>query len=218
MSQTSVEEFSTPGLTVDTAAIVVANPNGEVQITVGEFAVAELLIGEMLYPIARHFSARGSMHIWRDRLYWGEGKTFEFREHGQSGELGRIVRIPHTPVDVTPRIIRRFEQAYAEAQFEEGDAASRRRALERADHAPTLPAHVEILVDATGHVWVARFHYSFHNATEWEVFSPKGRWLGMVETPETMEMMYIGEDEIMGVAMDEMGVEYVRMYELVKDM
>jgi hypothetical protein len=217
-SQTSVDTFSAAGLTVDTAAVAIAGPDGEIHTTVGKFTVAELLIGEMLYPVARHFSARGSLHIWKDRIYWGEGRAFEFKEHGRGGELRRIIRATHTPVEVTPRIVKRFQDAYAEAQFDEGDAASRRRALDRAEYAPTLPAHSEILVDETGHVWAARYHYEFLNATEWEIFSPDGRWLGMVETPAALDVMYIGDEEIMGVAKDELGVEYVQVHELLKAM
>ena len=42
----------------------------------------------------------------------------------------------------------------------------------------------------------------------WTVFDPQGRIEGLVETPR-LEVFEIGEDYVLGLVEDEMGVEYV---------
>jgi len=48
------------------------------------------------------------------------------------------------------------------------------------------------------------------------VFDPGGRWLGEMTLPEGFRVFEIGKDYALGVYRDELGIEHVRMYGLVK--
>ena len=48
----------------------------------------------------------------------------------------------------------------------------------------------------------------------WTVFNPEGRVLGFVETPAGLDIYEIGEDYILGLATDELGVEYMQVWAL----
>ena len=47
-----------------------------------------------------------------------------------------------------------------------------------------------------------------------DVFRPDGAYLGTVKLPHDLQVMEIGRDHVLGVARDELGVEYVRMFGL----
>jgi hypothetical protein len=48
------------------------------------------------------------------------------------------------------------------------------------------------------------------------VFDPDGRWLGGVETPVAYRIYQIGADFLLGRHRDDLGVERIRLYELIK--
>ena len=50
--------------------------------------------------------------------------------------------------------------------------------------------------------------------TVWTVFDPEGHALGMVETPEGLEIYEIGEDYLLGKVEGELGVDYIQLWAL----
>ena len=48
------------------------------------------------------------------------------------------------------------------------------------------------------------------------MFDTEGRWLGMVETPRQFTVNEIGADYVLGVWLDDLDVQHVRMYRLEK--
>ncbi len=82
---------------------------------------------------------------------------------------------------------------------------------------PTFkPALDDLQVDSEGNVWASSYRVDPARPAEWSVFDPSGRWLGQVETPPGLEIAEIGSDYIVGVWMDDLGVEFVRLYSLHK--
>jgi hypothetical protein len=49
------------------------------------------------------------------------------------------------------------------------------------------------------------------------VFDPEGVWLGTVEVPPGLRIYEIGPDYMLGRWDDELGVEHIRSYRLIKD-
>ncbi len=91
--------------------------------------------------------------------------------------------------------------------------------------APTLPAVKSIHLDAAGNLWVEP--HSRHGAEmpPFEVYAPDGTWLGTVAVPPGLQLenrvglptgFEVGDDYVLGVWRDELGVEYVRVYGLTK--
>jgi hypothetical protein len=184
--------------------------------TLGTFAVRTQFFGDGGYDVLRHFTPQGMLAAGSDRIYWSEGGAYEIEQHTPADGLLRVIRLLKNPVRATPTLIREFRTQFLAAEPDGFDEETIRRFFDEAEYAPELPAISDILVDPTGQVWVARYHYSFKQATEWDVFAPDGQWMGMVQTPESLNILNIGDDVIIGVMKDEMDVEYVRAYELVK--
>ncbi len=92
--------------------------------------------------------------------------------------------------------------------------------------APTLPLLRSIEMDTQGNVWLEPFFMVGTPPPAFEVFSPDGTWLGNVTLPAGLDRGFhpvqapeleIGDDYVLGVWKDELGVEYVRMYGISKE-
>lgn len=88
-------------------------------------------------------------------------------------------------------------------------------------------AHEWMMEDRDGNLWVrrtkpdrTRWQMTFtpvdDTPTGWDVFDPRGVWLGVVELPARFRVMDIGPDYVAGVWKDELEVEFVRIYALSK--
>ncbi len=93
-----------------------------------------------------------------------------------------------------------------------------RAALFRPDHLPAVKALVEA---ADGAIWLERFDPVVNEAgaalTEWWVLDAAGAPLGRAWTPAGLDVRLIGDDELWGVESDEMDVQYIVRYRLVRD-
>lgn len=81
----------------------------------------------------------------------------------------------------------------------------------------SYPAFEEILSDRAGYLWVREYRMFGEGDVVWTVFDPEGRIRGLVETPPGLEVFEIGEDYVLGLAEDELGVEYVQMWALDRE-
>jgi hypothetical protein len=80
-----------------------------------------------------------------------------------------------------------------------------------------MPAYGEFMTDAEGNLWVFEYLRPGDEEPRWTVVDPHGTMLGIVETPPRFRISQIGSDFMLGHWRDELGVEHVRMYELLKE-
>ena len=78
----------------------------------------------------------------------------------------------------------------------------------------SFPAFAEILADLAGYLWVLEYRMFGEGPAVWTVFDPDGRIQGLVETPPGLDVLEIGEDYVLGLVEDELGVEYVQLWAL----
>lgn len=170
-------------------------------------------------PFARepHFTVRG------DRAYVGVSDRYEIGVYDARGGLLRLVRRAVDPVAVTDADVERFTEEYVErslAARQSDDPGARREAAEEVAAMPvpeTFPAFDEIVVDVDGDLWVREYDRPAADGPwRWGVYDPDGRLLGTVETPRDLQILQIGGDFVLGRAEDELEIEHVRLYELVK--
>lgn len=96
---------------------------------------------------------------------------------------------------------------------------ARRRRLQRLfqewTYPPFQPAYDQLVVDHEGNLWTR--HYAIGSKrSNWSVFGPTGRWLGVIEIPVGFTIKEIGSDYVLGVSVDDIGVELVQLYALEK--
>ena len=149
----------------------------------------------------------------------GYQEQFEIREYDWLGSLKRIVRRPQVDLTIT--------QAAIDAALSrrlrgvpEGSRARFRSALMSMPRPDTRPAFEHMLVDRGGNVWVSSVDNAargrFTWGPDWHVFDPGGVWLGTVTMPSHVQPMDIGNDWVLGIYTDELDVQHVRMYDLLK--
>ncbi len=80
----------------------------------------------------------------------------------------------------------------------------------------TMPAYSRILVDATGNLWVEEYRRPGDDQPRWTVFDPDGAMLGPVETPQGFRLHEIGADHVLGRGTDELGIEHIQSYRLIR--
>ncbi|MXW16683.1 MAG: hypothetical protein F4X60_09185 [Gemmatimonadetes bacterium] len=143
------------------------------------------------------------------------------------GAIERIIRREVEPPEATDAVYEAHLEgivgmvAGAGAPAEQVDFV--RRMWREYPRAATLPVLRSVHVDAGGNIWLAPYYIAGAEPPPFEVFAPDGTWLGKVALPPGLERafiqyqapyMEIGDDYVLGVWRDELGVQYVRMYRL----
>jgi hypothetical protein len=91
------------------------------------------------------------------------------------------------------------------------------RQMEDMPHAEFFPAAGRMDIDPDGNVWVAEYRQTGDpGPTPYDVFSSAGIWLGSVPVPQNFRPTQIGQNHLVGVWEDDLEVEQVRVYELIK--
>jgi hypothetical protein len=162
--------------------------------------------------------ARGSAHAVYDHGFWtGITDRYEITRYAPDGTPEVIVRKDHNPLRVTAETL---EASKAEALTFATDVNVRReteRMYAEAPIAETMPAFSALAVDADGRLWVAEYMPPGADRQEWTVFDADGRIVGAATMPQDFRVRQIGRDFVVGTWMDELDVEHVRMYELIRD-
>lgn len=215
----AVAEARNPGLRRDPVAVVRFDTAGALLDTLGLVPGREVFLFEedgrgvmSTPPFARNASAT----IRRDRIVVGTQEEFSLSEYDADGILRRIVRIPGRVRAAGAHDLEAYIQGRLAGAPPERHP-SIRQSLEEMPHPPTLPAYGGILGDRSGNLWVAEWAMAPRVASLWTVLDPQGRWLGAVRVPEGFHPWDVGDDWILGTVRDELDVEYVVLYSLVKD-
>ncbi len=186
-------------------------PGTEVVWTTGQVDGRESLAAAFVtFGLSPRAMARG------DRLALGTRDTYEVKVFHASGALERIVRVRTSPVAVT--------QAHLDGRLEEllaslpnPDMAPQiRSGFRDTPHAEFMPAFEAVLLDSEGYLWVEDKNIPGDTLRTWTVFDPEGIPLTRLSLPIANRVLDIGEDYVMAVFEDELGVEYVCTYPLVR--
>jgi hypothetical protein len=78
----------------------------------------------------------------------------------------------------------------------------------------TLPAFRSLKVDAMGWLWAELYEWDPTLPPKWMVFDLDGRARGTLTTPKGLVVESIGADYILGIWIDDLGIEFVRRYAL----
>lgn len=149
-----------------------------------------------------------------NRWYYGSGERYEIEVRTEDGRLTRVLRRPVPNRPVTPDIIAERERRVREQRAERG--ATSPTPFDDIPYPADMPPYEDLRLDGKGNLWVAYYRLE-DEPVRWAVFDPEGRWLGDVETPRGGRVWDIGNDYVLGVWQDELDVQQVRLYRLVKD-
>ena len=146
-----------------------------------------------------------------DRWFYGYGERYEIEVYTKDGTLTDLYRRDKQHRPITAEIA----AAYREQMSESNMPAAVIRMRADMDLPETMPAFRRLVANDNGGLWVENYTRSSEQPS-WAVFRGDGRYLGDVDTPMGAYVRQIGDDFVLVSWEDELDVEYVQMYELIR--
>jgi hypothetical protein len=218
----------TAGTSRSSALYVRIGADGELIDSIGRFAGPEWRVriqevgGRSGVSITQtRFAANPHLVAAGDRYVFGSSERYELAYHSSDGRLERLVRKRFTPERVTDEHLRLAEEEQRRQLQRlgmlEGGPAPAAPSVQDIPHAEVFPAFGTFLLDAADNVWVSEYRRPGHDGpVAWDIFDSEGVWLGVVTLPPEFRVFEIGEDYVLGAWRDDLDVEYVQLYQLIK--
>ncbi len=160
------------------------------------------------------FGKRPTVGVAPDLAYFGSGDSYEIRAYDSAGELKRIIRLDQELVPFTQDYIDRHIEAEV-AEAEDMDEAREIRSRYNDFTWPeSLPAYLSFETDPPGCLWVEESRGPGDDMPVWSIFDAEGVLQARVSLPEGVDILEVGSDYILGLARDDLDVEYVQMFRL----
>jgi hypothetical protein len=205
-------ELST-GFYRDTSLYLRYDLEGEQIDTLGRFAGEENYIGQqrdITFSTDAPFGRRSYTATIDDTFYYGSSDSWEIELWSSDGRLERLIRRPLANPPIPDEEVEEFNASLRERLTR---MSSLWRGLyEQVTLPDTKPAYGRLFADTEGNLWVA----DYGNEGHWTVFDTEGRLLGSLAIDGNVRVVEIGSDYLLGVWQDEMDVERVILYGLVK--
>lgn len=158
-----------------------------------------------------------------DTVFWvGTADDYVLREYRYDGRLLREIRIAgFEPTPLTDEMFqavlqRRLDRIDAMSGLRPSALQAIRRNLRTMPVVEVLPPYRSVLLDAEGNLWVEHYPPPGEEHAKWDVFDGEGAWLGILTLPPRFEVREVGADYVLGVWIDDLDVEFVRQYGLIK--
>ena len=206
------------GLTRDPVVVVKFAPDGSSSDTLGMFPGREVFIsvwdgrGVMSTPLFAH---NASAAIHGDGVFVGVQEMMEVGLYSSDGHLRRLFRVPDADLHLSAADIDDRRQQVL-SQTPAPRRAEVRNQLDEMDVPDSRPAYGRLLVGADGCLWAAEQTRYPTIPKNWTVFGRDGRLLGQILMPGRFRLYQIGTNWLLGVGLDDLDVEHVRLYRLEK--
>ena len=152
--------------------------------------------------------------------YVATGDSDEVSVYDLNRNLLKLIRRVGEPVPVTPEMMegdRTRRMNKEKRELEEMRTEPRViRMIEALPYPEFLPPYGLTMLDSEMNLWVEEFRVTEDDPPDWSVFDPEGVWLGRVTLPAGLEVYEIGSDYILGRSLDEMDVERIEVFQLLK--
>jgi hypothetical protein len=163
------------------------------------------------------FGARLSIALAQDAIIYAPTDRYELHRIDRTGALLDIVRLPRPIPPLTADDIDAFKRERMDNA--PGNAQGRVAWRDWLDAVP-YPEHQAVfgrlVVDEDGNVWASGQSAPTIQPRDWFVFSRDGPFLGEVSVPERFRLYSIAHGKVVGRWQDELDVEHVRVYRLLK--
>ena len=211
-----------PGVMQRRALIVRVSPTGQLQDTVailpgvlansrggGNWVGVGLGSGTMFVAGTEYFA-------------YAHGERLEVRWFDDSGILRAISRIASEPRRVTAAAIERWRQREAESRAARraanpqvrSEPGGRPASADAEAYAEFLPQTSRLRIESRDRVWINRADRFGEASLDWIVLAAGGAPIARVRMPARFVPNDIGDDYLLGIATDEDGVQFVKMFAL----
>jgi hypothetical protein len=171
---------------------------------------------DIVFNVLVPFGGRSYRSHADGRIAVGNGTAYNIAVRDLAGARYRIRRGVDTR-PVTGRDVDGWLEESLGGITDPSTRANRRRLYEDVQAAGTHPAYVAFKLDKVGNLWVENYRPAGEGGPrEWSIFGPAGQWLGDVELPKRLDVMEIGDGYLLGVYKDQLDVERIRLYRILK--
>ena len=215
-----------PGIQRGPVFLVLANDAGEIVDTLGQWAGKERHVGDDWNPVGfgltAHFAGRG------EHALVGTNDSLNLTLYRGAAPVTRI-RGGYSPRMVTAAEKVEWTETFL-GIFPEEVRASWRRRLEQSTVRDTYPAYGAISVDADGRIWIGDYPKLADEMRRWTILEADGTPIGTLRLPvlrpiwledtvavtgQPHEVLDVAHGRIAVLRRDELGVEFVEVYEVV---
>jgi len=183
--------------------------------SVGEFPGPE----RYRYPTndgPRRLGKKTTAQISADGVFVGTAdylQVVRITNDGERMEIGPGSR----GTELSPEMAERWRESIVD-RMPSARRPAARRALRALELPATLPAYVDFTLDSEGLLWIRPFALGGTDeaSRRWPVFDPSGVLLANVAIPAHFSPTDIGFDYVLGVGVDELGVQRVHRYALYR--
>lgn len=148
-------------------------------------------------------------------FYVGTGRGYRIDVRAPDGSLRRVIRLDRSPEPVTEEDRSRWREQRLAGADGENERRDTRAILDQTPVAETFPPYDRMHADRTGHLWVRDYRKPWQEGPDrWLVFDPAGRLVATAQLPAFRFVFEIGRHYVIGLALDEMDVEHVRLHRL----
>lgn len=211
-------EARTLGLRRDPVVYARFDIRGALLDTLGLFPGRELYLTEEAGRLVMGpppFGRTSSHAVAGGQVVIGDQATFELGWYDPHGRLQRLVRMPDVDLRIDAgALAEQVERQIAAVPVPQQPQL--RAYWEQMERPATRPAYQYLLVDGAGNLWASVYAGPSGTPATWNVIDGGGRWLGAVAMPERFRPYQIGETWVLGVATDDLGIERVQRYALVR--
>lgn len=202
----------TPGGTRDTLLTV---PGSEMWINVqgdasrGTDGIRSISVGRP------PFRKSTSLAYGDDVIYVGTQDAPEVRIYDRDGSLRRIVRTGREMRPVTEGDLKAWIE-FETADLEPAQQQARRESILNGIPGEVVPPYGSVEVDREGNLWISDFDARVEPRGRWTVYDGEGRAIARIQLPAGFRVQEIGADYVLGIERDELDVEHVRLYRLLR--
>lgn len=198
--------------------------DGQLEQDFGEFPGDETVFssrsvneGSMVLSGGTPFGKNPVEAVSGDLFFYGSQDTYEIRVMDQSGRLVRLIRRDKAPIEVTDAHVTAIMEDHLDDAERDDQERQFRRMFREAPVPDHHPAYSSIYADRLGYLWVEETPIPGGDERRvTTVFDPAGRMVGSVVLPDRLRIWEIGDDYILGRWADDLGVQYLRLYELTR--
>ena len=175
-----------------------------------------LWTGRAMLPVP--FTANPPRALSGNKLFVSSGPHPEILVFDSDGRALERIVLERPPLPVRAADARRVVDKLIEEDVYGVPAEVWNSSLRSMTLPEFAPAFDRILVDTGGNIWARRYEeFVPSTSASWDVFRGSGQYLGAVATPARFEIFSVREGRIVGVFYDELGVEYVRAYDILRN-
>lgn len=193
-------------------AITLSSRDGG-DVTLGTFPASERYFdGSNDFP--RPFGKVTSVAVGTEIVVIGTGEGDSLLVVSLRDRARRVVRIIRPVRRLTSEHISEFVADQLARRVGRADTASLRQFYSALEYPATLPPYRRIILDAADRLWVEDYALPGAKTVRWTILDREGRVLATLSCPSNFEFAEVGMNSVRGVWRDELGVQWIREYDI----